>query len=377
MSKQVVILGGGVGGISTAHKLLKNTLPKVKDLKVILVSASSHLYWNIAAVRGVLPDEIDDGKLFREIAPGFSKYPSSQFEFVLGTASSLDPASNTVYVDTPQGDRRSIPYAHLVIATGSSTTTGLPFKLLGSYDETVSALHDLQSAVGTAESIIVAGAGPTGVEVTGELAGKYGKSKKITLVIPDKQALPGNMASVGQAAESELAKMGVELVRGARVTEVREPDGSKKKEVVLSTGVTLVADLFLPTYGVRPNTGFVPAELLDDGGFVKLQKTMKVVGLDNVWAVGDVGNAETGKRLTRVEPQVNHLATNLDAVLKGDGATGVTEYKPNEMMMIFVTVGKNKGTGQVGIFKVFSFLVASVKGKSLFLNRPLAIVEGR
>lgn len=384
MSNQVVVLGGGIGGVATAHKLLKHTLPKVKDLKVVLVSASSHLYWNIAAVRGVLPDEIDDSQLFRPIAPGFAQYTDSQFEFVLGTAAELDPSASTVHVDTsPGGVRRAIPYAHLVIATGTSTTTGLPFKLLDSHEKTVSALHDLQSAIGAASSIVVAGAGATGVEVTGELAGRYGAEKKVTLVIDGERALPECMPSVGRAAESELAKMGVELVRGARVTEVvaaaaaaDDGAGPGTTKLVLSTGATLTADLFLPTYGVQPNTEFVPAELRNEAGYVKQQPTMRVVGLDNVWAVGDVGDADAVKQAVRVEPQVIHLAKNLDAALRGDAA-GVVDYKPSETTMIFVTVGKKGGTGQMGWFRVFGFLVAYLKGKTLFIDRPPHIVEGR
>lgn len=36
--KTVVILGGSMAGLGIAHRLLKYTLPKCKDLKVIIVS---------------------------------------------------------------------------------------------------------------------------------------------------------------------------------------------------------------------------------------------------------------------------------------------------------------------------------------------------
>ena len=75
MAKTVVILGAGWAGLPLAHKLLKYTLPKLeaKDgLKVILVSPNSHFYWNIAAVRGVIPGAIPDEQLFLPIEPGFA-----------------------------------------------------------------------------------------------------------------------------------------------------------------------------------------------------------------------------------------------------------------------------------------------------------------
>lgn len=36
--KTVVVLGGSIGGLGVAHRLLKYTLPSHQDLKVILVS---------------------------------------------------------------------------------------------------------------------------------------------------------------------------------------------------------------------------------------------------------------------------------------------------------------------------------------------------
>jgi NADH dehydrogenase FAD-containing subunit len=271
-------------------------------------------------------------------------------------------------VATRAGDR-TVNYDQLVIATGSSTVSGLPFKTLGSTEETIAALHELQEQIHMAESIVVAGAGPTGVETTGELAFKYGNQKKITLVINGDRALPACMPEVSRAAEKELAKLKVELVRNARVTEFK--DGL----VTLSDGQTLAAGAYLPTFGVRVNSSFVPPSLLDRDGSVRLERSMRVAGLTNVWGVGDVGNLE-GKQLVRVDGQVTTLAQNLDAVLRGaDGA--VKEHKPAEKPLIFVTTGKKSGTGQIGSFKAFSWLVTMTKGKDLFTGKGPGMVAGK
>jgi NADH dehydrogenase FAD-containing subunit len=375
MSKTVVILGGGLSGIATAHKLLKHTAPKLKGLKVILISASSHFYFNFAAVRGLIPGEIPDDALFRAIEPGFDKYPRGSFEFVVGTATGLDLAGNAVQVRTAVGTgERTIVYDQLVVATGSSLATDLPFKNLGSYQRTIEEWHKLQGRVKAAKSIVVAGAGPTGVETMAELAGKYGTSKKLTLVIDGEHALPGLMPSVGKQAEAELAKMKVELLHKVRVNGVEDIDGGAK--LTLSNGETLVADVFLPLYGVRPNTEFVPANLLEANGSVKVDKTLRVEGSKNVWAVGDVNNVEL-KAAMKAESQVVHLHPNLEAVLLGRGEATLAEYKPSEKKMMFVTLGKKKGTGQMGTFKVFSFLVSYVKGRTLFVEKAPVIVEGK
>ncbi|KAJ9160789.1 FAD/NAD(P)-binding domain-containing protein [Coniochaeta hoffmannii] len=379
MSKTVVVLGGGMSGIATAHKLLKHTAPKLKGLKVILVSASSHFYMNIAAVRGVIPGEIPDKDLFYPIEPGFAKYPRESFEFVVGSATALDPAGNTVKVRAGDGgaEERTIAYDQLVIATGSSLATDLPFKTIGSYERTIEEWHKLQNRIKAAKSVVIAGAGPTGVETMGELAYKYGTTKKLTLIIDGEHALPSLMPSVAKTAEAELTKMKVELLRKVRVDAVEELGGDNGgTKLTLSDGKTLVADVFLPLYGVRPNSSFVPAHLLDAGGCVKVEPSLRVAGCENVWAVGDVNNLEF-KTAMRAESQTVHLHPNLEAVLLGRGQQALAAYKPGTTTMMMVPVGKKKGTGQIGSFKAFSFMVNFFKGKTLLVEKAPAIVDGK
>ncbi|KAF7547601.1 hypothetical protein G7046_g8952 [Stylonectria norvegica] len=73
MTKTVVVLGGSLGGLAVTHRLLKQTLPNVKDLKVILISKNSHFYWNLASVRAVIPGVLSDNKLLAPIAPGLAQ----------------------------------------------------------------------------------------------------------------------------------------------------------------------------------------------------------------------------------------------------------------------------------------------------------------
>src|SRR6185436_11601843 len=120
MVKTVIILGAGWAGLPLAHKLLKHTRPIVKDgLKVILVSPNTHFYWNVAAVRGIIPSTIPDDQLFLPIETGFAQYTNENFEFVLGKAIKLDPATNIVEIAKNDGTQTSLAYDHLAVATGS------------------------------------------------------------------------------------------------------------------------------------------------------------------------------------------------------------------------------------------------------------------
>ncbi|KAK7409004.1 hypothetical protein QQX98_008823 [Neonectria punicea] len=372
MGETIVILGGGYAGIGTAHKLLKYTKPKVKELKVVLVSSTTHHFWNIASVRGVLPGGFTDEEMYHSIEPGFANYDKDTFEFVLGTATGIDTATNSVSVNTAD-DARNITYTHLVIATGSSYPGGLPFTTVGTYEESIGALHSLQRNVESAKSIVIAGGGPTGVETAGELGYAYGDSKQITLIIEGGKPLPILNPDVGKTAAMELERLQVKIVGGVRVVSASPPDD--QVSITLSDGQTLVADLYLPLYGMRPNSGFIPAQLLDERGNLKLDKNLRAVGLDNVWGAGDVGDAEP-KQLIYAERQALHLADNLHAVLTGN-AGSVKELRPTVTPQVFVTVGKKKGTGQYNWFKIPSFVVSAAKGKTFFTEKASGLIAGK
>ncbi|KAF5623816.1 apoptosis-inducing factor 2 [Fusarium sp. NRRL 52700] len=374
MTKTVVILGAGWAGLPLAHKLLKHTLPKIPDLKVILVSPNSHFFWNIAATRGIIPDAIPDEQLFLPIKPGFDQYPAENFEFLLGKADGVDADSSTVHVISNENTRRTITYDELVIATGSRLAGDLPLKPVGTHQETMSAWKQLQSQVRDSKSILVAGGGTTGTEVAGELAARYGSSKSITIVISGDQPLEGALNSVRASVSRDLKTLGVKLIFNARVTEAKKSERGQGTEVHLSNGSILTTDLYLPLHGIKLNTSFVPPSFLDSDGNIKLDGKMRVAGTKNIWGIGDVGNIDP-KQLTITDNQIIHLATALDATLMGKG--DVKLYQPATKKMIFVSLGKKYATGQIGNWKLFSFMVSYVKGRKLLVDTAEGYVGGK
>ena len=387
MVKTVIILGAGWAGLPLAHKLLKYTVPEVEDgLKVILVSPNSHFYWNIAAVRGVIPGAIPDERLFLPIEPAFAQYSSENFEFVLGKAEHLDIENGSVEVVKNDGTQRSLSYDQLIIATGSHIRSNLPFKPVGTHEETLAALHALQKQIDVAKSIVVAGGGPTSVETAGELAAAYGAKKDITLIVGGEHVLQAShvLPSVSQVVEKDLQKLGVELIRNAQVKEAQTDNTSREKDVAvaqttsltLTNGSTLTTDLYLPLFGIQLNTGFVPPSLLDSAGNLALDKTMQVTGTKNIWGIGDVGNLEA-KQLTVTDAQIIHLSSALHTVLTGNDREVVKEYKPSSRKMIFITMGKKYATGQIGEWRLWGWITAYVKGRLLFVDTAKGYVGGK
>ncbi|KAM0364236.1 hypothetical protein ACHAPZ_010435 [Fusarium culmorum] len=374
MAKTVVILGAGWAGLPLAHKLLKYTLPKTPNLKVILVSPNTHFFWNVAASRGIIPNAIPDQQLFLPIKPAFDQYPQGNFEFVLGKADRIDAQLSSVNVACNDGHTREIKYDELIVATGSGMASGLPLKPIGTHEETMSAWTQLKGQVGHAKSIVVAGAGATGTEVAGELAARYDSSKEIALIISGEQPLEGALESVRTSVTRDLTTLGVRLIRKARVNEAKKSLDGQETELLLSNGAILKCNLYLALHGIKLNTSFVPPSFLDDKGNIRIDKNMRVVGSKNIWAIGDVGDIDP-KQLTVTDNQIIHLAAALDAVLTGEKS--FKPYEPMTKTMIFVSLGKKYATGQIGNWKLFSFMVSWVKGRKLFVDTAEGYVGGK
>jgi NAD(P)H-nitrite reductase large subunit len=173
--RHIVILGASYAGVGTAHRIFKQT-SKDASFKITLISPNTDIYWNMAAPRaaaGVYGDE----KVFQPIAPGFKKYGDS-FEFIIGTAQSLDFENKTIAL----ADGKTIKYDYLILATGSRTKEVTPFKGLETTEKTKEALHELRQKIKQSSTIVIAGGGPTGIEFAGELAFEYGSQKHIHLV---------------------------------------------------------------------------------------------------------------------------------------------------------------------------------------------------
>lgn len=375
MSKTVVILGAGWAGLPLAHKLLKYTVPKLSQLKVILVTPNSHFFWNVAATRGMIPGEISNEELFLPIAPAFAGYSPENFELVLGKAEGLDIEGSKVAVCmTEDGSHRDIAYDELVVASGSSMRGGIPLKHVGAQDQMAASWKSLQNKVTNARSILISGGGPTGVEVAGELAARYGKDKDITLVLSGSKPVASAITSVQDIVDKDLQKLGVKLIRNARVANTTTSSDGKQTEVSLSINQASSVDLYLPLHGAVPNTSFLPHSLLDESGNLKLDSYMRASGAKNVWGIGDVGDLEP-KQLTVTDNQIVYLAVALDAALTGSGK--VAEYKPMEKTMIFVSLGRRFASGQIGGWRLFGWMVSLVKGRKLFVDTARGYVDGK
>lgn len=130
----IVILGGNMAGVSTAHYLLRHVFPRLENeklkYKIVLVSPSTHTFFTVGAPRVLTSKQVENDKVFASISEAFSQYKPSEFTFIQGEAVALNTSSKTVSIKGPSSNaEQPVRYDSLVIATGSkSVSTFEPYK---------------------------------------------------------------------------------------------------------------------------------------------------------------------------------------------------------------------------------------------------------
>lgn len=392
--KNIVILGGSYGGVSTAHYLLKHAVPHLPDkesYQVVIVSASSQAMCRPACPRALISDDMfPQEKLFVNIPKAFEQYPKDSFRFIHGTAAELDHTNRTVSISLAIGNTEKIDFYALVIATGAST----PSPLLGlnrDEDHLRTNWTAFRQALPTAKNIVIVGGGPAGIETAGELGeflnGRAGwfSSKlanpkvPITVVSAGSKILPALRPTIAKKAEEYLAKVGVTVIKNARVKTVA-PHGAgtdsatTKATLTLEDGKTLDADLYIPATGMRPNTGFINEALLTTDGRVDTNaSTLRVDKAGpRVYAVGDAASYAR-PAIHLILSAIPVLCANIkrDLLLaSGDEKSSVGRdrvFKEDTRETQMVPVGKSMGVGAAMGYQLPSFMVWLIKGRDYWL----------
>jgi apoptosis-inducing factor 2 len=386
-TRNIVILGASIGGLSTAHYLVRHTLPrlqKAQNAKYVLhlVDPSTHFWWHIAAPREIVSvKEMKHSQCFVPIMDGFKQYPHAKDAIVFhhGSAVDLDTKARKVTIKTKEGDSEFLDYYALVIATGIRSPTPLT-TLQGDYTVSQKALEEANEQLSSAKEIVIAGGGPVGVEVAGEIGYRYKGKATITLIAGASKLIPVYRESRAKKVQKLLEKVGVTVVYNAKVTGSKQTSEGKT-DVQLDNGKTMTADVYIPAFGVQPNTEWLPTSLKGKNGYVNTNpKTLHVDSAGpRVYAAGDVAGADRGGVLNAFS-SIPVLGANITHDLLGDAKLGdVPEktYKRNDGETQLVPVGPKAGVGAFNGFSIPSFLVTQFKGKDYMVGQMGNITEGK
>jgi NADH dehydrogenase len=290
-------------------------------------------------------------------------------ELLLGRATELDAERRRAQVETDDGVA-SLDYQHVVVALGAISRT-LPIPGLADHAIGFKTLADaiflrnhvlrrLEAAVAAQSeghrrrelTFLFVGAGYAGVEALAELSDlvrdalRYyptlrDEPQQWVLVDAAPKILPEIPRSLGDYAARQLAGRGVDI----RVSTTLE--SVEAHAAVLSDGDRIPTNTVVWTAGVRANPMNERFGLpLDERGRIKVQPTLQVEGLENVWALGDGARVPNLATPGAFDPptsqhalrQARRLARNLAG-----------ERKPYRYRMLgqVATLGRYKGIAQV------------------------------
>jgi NADH dehydrogenase len=290
----VLVLGGGFAGAYVARQVGRRGATIVNPTNFMLYTP----LLPEAAAGNIEPRHV--------VVPLRTMCPSA--DLVLGCAVSLDRERRVVEVQTEAG-RVAISYEQLVIALGSVTRTppvpGLREHALGLKDlgdairlrnHVLRQIELADAAPHTADrrlTFVVAGAGFSGVEAIAEVSEMADEAlrhhPRLAHVKPRWVLVDGAQRILGQTpdglarfAERTLAKRGVEIVTQTRLASV-DAEG-----VGLSDGRRIETATVVWTAGVAANPLVTALGLpVDDRGRVEVDETLRVVGSEDVWSLGD------------------------------------------------------------------------------------------
>jgi NADH dehydrogenase FAD-containing subunit len=306
--KRIVIAGLGDSGVLTAIRLARHAEVVGISAKPALVSGQE-LGWRLSRPH--------DWARANWIA--FDRFRGlDRVRTVHGALTGLDLAARSVLVRHDDGSTSAEGYDALVISTG--VTNGFwrqpDFQ---SADEIGTALRAAHDRLAEAGSVIVVGGGAAAVSSAANLA-KTWPQKRVDLYFPGERALLSHHPRAWERVEQRLGEVGVVLHPRHRAV---IPDGFACDEITnepveWSTGQPPASgDAVLWAIGrVRPNTDWLPAELLDEHGFVRVTPELRVPGHPGVFAVGDVAATDPLRTSARNRAD-GLLAHNVRAEFEG------------------------------------------------------------
>ncbi len=333
----IVVVGGGFGGLAVVRALARARRRGHLEARITLIDRRNHhtfqpLLYQVATA-GLQTQDV--GISLRAILR------REEAEIRLGSVSSIAADRRALTLE----DGTDVAFDRLVIAVGAITEDfGVPGVAEHAYGlKSLAEATVLRNAIlrrfeeagdhapdraGSADpgtlTFVIAGGGPTGVELAGSLGELVDlvvrrdhpdldvERVRIVLVEPQEQLLSGFSARSGRAALEGLRARGVAVRLGRGITRVAAD------RVVLSDGEEIATRTVVWAAGVGASplarTLDVP---LARGRRIPVDEHLRVVGRSEVFAIGDAaaGLAQDGSLLPQVAPVAIQHAAHVARVL--------------------------------------------------------------
>jgi NADH dehydrogenase FAD-containing subunit len=353
----VVVIGGGYGGINAAK-----ALDDVAD--VTLVDPTEAFVHNVAAWRALVEPEWLERIFFPY------EHLLARGRFLRDRAVAIDGRRVTL------GSGDVLDPDYLVLATGSA----YPFPAKTEEPEIASARarhRAAHAALLAADRALIVGAGPSGLELAGEIKAFF-PDKHVTIADISDDILVG---PYDQALRDELRRqlddLGVEVRLGTALSALPTAPPATLAPVTIATadGREFVADIWFRAFGVRPHSDYLEggplADRRDERGYVRVDEHLRVVGETQTFAVGDLADAD--RDLAGIASrQAAVVAANIRALITGTGELTSYEKLPP---MIAIPLGPEGGAGLLGDGVADAATIAERKGRHMGTDRFAALFD--
>jgi NADH dehydrogenase FAD-containing subunit len=347
----VVVVGGGYGGTAAAK-----ALDEIAD--VVLVEPRDAFVHNVAALRAL----VDPDWLSRIFLPYDRLLEHGRV--VRDRAVRVEEDRVTI----ASGDE--IPADYVVLATGST----YPFPAKTNVHDTSEALERYRlthEALAAAKRVLVLGAGPVGLELTGEITSAW-PDKHVTIVDPADDIVTGPFdPALREELHSQLADRSIELILRSALADDPPIAAGTPGAFTVSTaaGKEISADIWFRAHGVTPVSDYLGDGLQaarTDAGLIEVTRQLRVAGHDRVFALGDISTADV-KMAGRAGRQAEIVAANIRALIAGESE--LADYEPMPPVIV-LPLGPTGGASQLpGSDVAGAETTAEIKGAHMFLDR--------
>ncbi len=373
--KKIVVIGGGFAGFNLAKSVKSG-------YEITLVDRNNYLFFPPLLYQ-VATGFLEPSAISYPFRKMLRKNPNVRFK--MGELLHVDLQEKKIVLTTGE-----LHYDYLVFATGTETNYfgmenvkrhAIPMKTIGDALEMrnhiLSQLEKATTLINEPQEIpkklnmVVAGGGPTGVEVAGMLAEMqtyiYKKDYPEFRNLPAEgniyilDAAPQLLSPMSKKSQDNaykaLEKLGVKIVLNARVVDYID------HKVILSNGETIETENLIWASGVTSQVfEGIPKDCYGQGRRLKVDIHNRVEGLENVFAVGDTCLMLADAKFPNGHPQLAQVALQQGRNLAKNFAKMLAQkpllpfaYKDKGTMAI---IGRNKAVVDISPRLHFSGFIA-------------------
>lgn len=276
--KEVLIVGGGLGGLRTAEALRGKGFTG----KITLVGDEEHQPYN----RPPLSKEALSSGLSHEELKFRQRDSVADVNWVLGSAAQK---LNTAKREVTLANGNTHKFDALVIATGiRPRLLPIPGPTQGLFTlRTLNDAHSLKAAITPGSNVVILGSGFIGCELAAT-ATKLGATVHVISLDAEPMIMPMG-SELGAAMRTRHEAKGIKFHLGHTVTQFN--GDTNIESVTLDSGEVIKADAVIEAIGSVPNTEWLQDNELNLDNGVLVDSNMRAVGANiPIYAVGDIAN---------------------------------------------------------------------------------------